>query len=90
MLELRSTFVEQQDGEHLVVDDSRDKVADAFQQLVEIEDRRELAADLIEQDQCLGLLGDSSIETRILDADRYARGNNGQQVAMLFGEEIRS
>src|SRR5512141_2592862 len=71
----------------MVIDDPGNEVADALQQLVEIENRRQLAADLVEKNQRLGLLGNARVEPSVFDGD--SRSDDGQQVAMFFGKEVR-
>ena len=41
-------FVEQHDGEHLVVDEAAQELADLGEQRIEIEDRGELGGDFVE------------------------------------------
>src|ERR1041385_2606445 len=78
--------VEQQDGEHMVVDDFQQKVADAFEQLVNIEDGGEVAADFVQQRQRAGLLDDPRVQPRILNAHCDTRGNEREQTRMFVLE----
>src|SRR5579864_6829366 len=51
MLKLLPSGIEQQDAEHLIVDQPAKQFRDALQQLVQIENGCKLARDFIEQDQ---------------------------------------
>src|SRR5579871_534728 len=51
VLEFGACGIEQQDAEHLVIDDSGELFAYAFEQFVEVKDRRQVAADFVEQNQ---------------------------------------
>ena len=86
MLELLVALVPQQDGEHLVVDDALEQLADALEKVVEVEDAGDLARDLIEHGEGLGLAGDAGVEAGVLDGDGDARGDELEQALMLGGE----
>ena len=86
VLQHAAAGIEQQDGEHLVVDDAGQQVGNALQQLIDIQDRGELAADLGEQRQLARLPRDARVQPRVLDADGDARGKQRQQPLVLFGE----
>ena len=78
--------VPQQDGEHLEVDDALQQLADALQQVVEVEDAGDLARDLVEHSQRLRLARDAGVEARVLDRDGHARGGEFQQALVFLGE----
>ncbi len=78
--------IKQEDGKHLEVDDAGDQVGHALQQLIEVENRGELAADLGEQRELAGLPRHAGIEASVLDADGDARGEERKQALVLFVE----
>ena len=82
-------LVEQHDGEHLVVDQPAQELADALQQRIEIEDRGQLDGDLVQHRQGLRLARDARVEARILNRLRDARGGQGEQVQVLGAEVVR-
>ena len=55
MLKPIGAIVPQQDGEHLEVDNALEELADAFEEIVEIEDAGDLARDVVEHGEGLGL-----------------------------------
>ena len=61
-------------------------MADAFQQVVEVEDAGDLARDLVQHGQRLRLARDAGVEPRILHRDGHARGGQFQQPLVLVGE----
>ncbi len=81
-----SRGIKQQDGEHLVVDDAGDEVGNALQQLIEVEDGGNFAADLGQQGKLTRLAGDLGVEPGVLYADGNARSEQCEQVLVLFGE----
>ena len=81
-------LIEQHDGEHLVVDEAAEELADALEERIEIEDGGELDGDLVEDLEGLRLAGDASVEAGILNGLRDARGGHGEHVEMLGTEEI--
>ncbi len=70
MFELLCALVPEQDGEHLEVDDALEEMADALEQVVEVEDAGQFAGDLVEHGEGLGLAGDAGVKARVLDRDR--------------------
>ena len=87
MLELLGALVPQEDGEHLVVDDALEEDADALEEIVEVEDAGDLAGDLVEDGEGLGLAGDAGVEAGVFDGDGHARGDEFEQALMVGGEE---
>src|SRR5205085_866977 len=87
VLELLGALVPQQDGEHVVIDDALQQLADALKQIVQVQDACDLARDLVEHGQRLRLAGDAGVEASVLDGDRHARGNEFEQALMFGGEE---
>ena len=55
MLQLLGAVVPEQDREHLEVDHALEQCADAFEQVVRIEDGRDLMRDLMQNSQRLCL-----------------------------------
>ncbi len=55
-LQLAGLVVQQQDAERTIVDDTPGELSDSRQQLIEIEDRRDLAPDLSQELEGLGVL----------------------------------
>ncbi len=80
--------VDEHDGEHLVVDEAAEELADAFEELVDVEDGGEFDGDLVEDFEGLGLAGDAGVEARVLDGLADARGGEGEQVQVLGTEVI--
>ncbi len=62
-------------------------MADALEQVVEIEDAGDLARDVVEDGEGLGLAGDAGVEARVLDGDGHAGGDELEQALVLVGEE---
>src|SRR5215472_1217426 len=82
--QLLLAFVEQQDREHLVIDYLGQQIADALQQLVNIEDGRKVTADLVQQGQRVRLTNDSGVQPRVLNADSDARPDDRQEASVFF------
>src|SRR5215469_16460687 len=89
MLQYAAGRVEQQNRKHLVIDYACHQIGYALQQLVDIEDGRELAADLRKQRELTRLPRYSRVEASILDASSDARGEQREQTLVLFGERAR-
>ena len=89
VLELFGALVPEQDGEHLEVDDAFEEMADAFEQVVEVEDAGDLAGDLVQNGEGLRLAGDAGVKAGILDGDGHARGDQFEQALVLGGEVSR-
>ena len=81
-------FIEQHDGEHLIVDEAAQELADALEQGIEIEDGGEFDGDLVEDFEGLRLAGDAGVEAGVLNGLRDARRGHGEHVKMLGAEEI--
>ena len=79
MLQDAPAGIEQQNGKHLVVDDAGQQIGNALQQLIDVQDRGEFAADFGEQGQLPRLAGYARVEASVLDADRDAGGEQGEQ-----------
>ena len=85
-LQLAGVVVEQQDAERPVVDDAPRQVGDAREQLVEVEDRGELAGDLGERFERARVLALVLEEPRVLDRDRDVRAELAQHRLVGLGE----
>ena len=85
-LELLRLLVEQQDAERPVVDDAAGQAGDARQQLVEVEDRAELAADLGQRFERARVLALVLEQPRVLDRDRDVRAELPQDHLVGLGE----
>ena len=86
----RLTFlVQQHDAEHLVVDQAAQKLADARQQRIELENRCQFRRNLVEYCQRLCLARYARVEARIFDCLRDARSGQGEQMQMLRPESSR-
>ena len=72
----------------MVVDQAPHELPNALEQSVEIEDRGQLAADLVHHRQRLRLPGHAGVEPRILDRLRDARGGHGEQLQVLGLEVV--
>ena len=73
----------------MVVDEPRKQLANALEELVEIENGGKLAADVVEQSEGLRLAREAGVKTRIFYAGSDARSHQGEQVLVLFGEVVR-
>jgi len=87
MLEVFGASVPEQDGEHLEVDDALEELADALEEVVEVEDGGDLARDLVEDGEGLGLAGDAGVEAGIFDGGGHAGGDELKEALVLGGEE---
>ena len=81
-------LVEQHDGEHLVVDEAAEELADALEKGIEIEDGGQLDGDLVEDGEGLGLAGDAGVEAGVLNGLGDAGGGEGEQVEVLGAEVV--
>ena len=81
--ELALRLVEEQDAEHLVVDDALDHLGHALQQLVEVEDRGGLLADLVEGGQEARVPARLAVQGRVLDGDGQVAGQDEEGGARL-------
>ena len=88
MLQFLSSCVEQQNAEHLIIDQPAEQLRNALQQLVDVKNGRQLARDFIQQNQGARLARGARVQTRILDSDRHARSNQREQPLVLFGEVV--
>ena len=79
-LQLARFVVQQPDPEGAVVDDAAHRRPDAREQLVEIEHRRDVAADLGQRLERLRVGAASLEQARVDDADRDVRGELSQQL----------
>ncbi len=59
-----------------------------LQQFVEVEDRREVAADLVQQQQRLRLARNARVKARVLDADRNTRSRRPSGAAHVLRREV--
>jgi hypothetical protein len=89
VLEFARLTVEQHDAERPVVDDPAGELRDAGQQLVEIQDRRDIAADLGEGLQRVGVLTLPLEQSRILDGHRHGRRELAQHLLVGLRELAR-
>jgi len=71
-------FVEEHDGEHLVVDEAAEELTDALEERAEIEDGGELDSDFVEDFEGLGLTGDAGVEAGVFDGLGDARSSEGE------------
>jgi len=86
MLEELGVLVPDEDGEHVEVDDALEEVADALKEVVGIEDAGDLAGDVVEDGEGLGLAGDAGVEAGVLDGDGHAGGDELEEAQVLEGE----
>ncbi len=85
-LEFVRVFVDQQDAERAVVDDAAREVGDARQQLVEIQNGRELAPDFRQCLERAGVLALVFEEARVLDGHRDVRPELAHDELVDLGE----
>jgi hypothetical protein len=86
VLEELSARVPEQNAEHLKINDPFQKMVDALEQIIRVEDTRDLARDIVKHTEGLSLPGDACIEAGVLYGDRHARGNELEKALMLDGE----
>ena len=79
-------LVQQQDAEHLVVDHALDDLGQPPQQLVEVEDRGGLLADLVERREQPRVPARLAVEGRVLDRHREVPGQDLERGARGGGE----
>ena len=72
-LELATLLVQQQDAERAIVDDALGQLRDAGEQLVELEHRCDVAADLGERLECFGIARAAIEQPRVDERDRHMR-----------------
>ena len=84
--ELLLGIIDQENRKHLVIDDLEQKIGHPLEKLVKIQDRSQLAADLVQQQQRVGLLHHPRIEPCIIDAYGNARRDQGKQAGMFVFE----
>ena len=68
--------VEEQDAERPVVDDALGELRDAREELIEVQNGRDLAPDLGERFERLGVVAALLEEPRVDDRDRDVRGES--------------
>ena len=83
VLEVLGVVVPEEDAEHLEVDDALEEVGDALEEIVGVEDAGDLARDVVEDTERLGLAGDAGVEACVLDGDGHAGGDEFEQALML-------
>jgi uncharacterized protein (DUF736 family) len=76
--------IDQQDAEGVVVDQLAHRARDLAEQVVQIENRGELARDIGERLQGAVRPLDAQIEARVVDRHADARGDQPQQGAIVF------
>src|SRR5208283_372229 len=86
VLKFFSGRVEQQDAEHLVIDEALQYLGDALEQFVKVENRTEFARDFVEQGQGARLAADAGVKASVFDAHRHARGDQREHALVLLGE----
>ena len=85
-LQLAGPVVNEEDAERAVVDDAAGQIRDPRQQLVEVENRAELAADLRQRLERAGVLALVLEQPRVLDGDGDVRAELAQQHLVDLGE----
>ena len=81
-------IVQQQHTERPIVDDTLDELCDPRQELVEIEDRCQLAPDLGERLECLGVLTLPLEQPGMLERDGHERREVAEQRHVHFVEGV--
>src|SRR5258708_4457997 len=81
-------LVEQKNGEPLLVDDLEQQVANTLQQLVNIQNRGKLAADLVEQRERVCLTDNPRLEARLFHAHGNARGHQRKHARVFILEVV--
>ena len=76
--------VHRQDAEGVVIDQLAHGAGDLAQQLVQVQDRGELARNVGQRLQGAVLAVHAAVQARIIDGDAHARGDQPQQRAIVF------
>ena len=79
-------LVQEEDAEHLVVDHPLDDLGQPLEQLVEVEDRGRLLADLVERGEEPRVPPRLAVEGRVLDGHREVAGQDLERRAGVGGE----
>ena len=79
--------VEKHDGEHLVIDEAAEEIADLGEERIEIEDGDDLGGDFVEDGEGFGLAGDAGVEAGVFDGLGDAGAGEGEQMEVLGLEE---
>ena len=79
VLQFLARGIEQQNAEHLVVDQAPHQFGDAAEQFVKVQNRSQFARNFVQQQQNARLLRGARVELRIFDAGRHARGDQREQ-----------
>ena len=82
-------LIEKHDGEHLVIDEAAEELADLRSSGIEVENGGELGGDLVENCERLCLARDARIEAGVFDGLGDAGGREREQVKMLGAEDSR-
>ncbi len=88
VLQFFSLGIEQQDAEHLVIDQPGQQFGNAFQQFIQIQNRGQLTRNFIQQHQGARLPGGARVQPGIFNAHRHARRDQGQHPFVLFIEVV--
>ena len=86
VLQFLSRRIQQQDAEHLVVDQAAEQFGNALEQFIHVQNGGELARDLVQQNQRPRLACGAGVQAGILDSHRHARADQRQQPLVFFGE----
>ena len=89
VLQLLAGRVQQQNAEHLVINQTADKFSNASEEFIEVQNGRQFTGDFVEQQQNARLLGCAGVQLRVLDAGGHARSHQREQALMLRGERAR-
>ncbi len=85
-LQLLRLFVEQQDAEGAVINDAAREIGDPREQLLEVQNRAELARDVRQRLEGSGVLPLVLEQARVLDRDRHVRAELAQNAFVGFRE----
>jgi hypothetical protein len=88
VLELGAPGVQQKDAEHLVIDKAFELFADSLEKLVKIEDRREVAADFVQQNEAFRLPRYPRVKACVFNACRDTRRDEREQLLVLLGKKV--
>ena len=86
VFEVLGAVVPEEDAEHLEVDDSLEEVCDPLEEVGRVEDAGDLARDVVENAEGLGLAGDPGVEAGVFNRNGHARGDEFEQTLMLVRE----
>ena len=90
MLKLLAGGIQQENAEHLEINQTAEQFGNATQQFVQIQNRSEFAGDFVEQQKDFCLLRSAGIQVGVFNASGHPRSNQRKQTFVLFVEIVLS